>query len=111
MKRQRFLSVRSQCSLCLCGKRLLRKINHRDAEPTEAHREKGFTLNLPSARFLPVQNIASFNHAGWIDGCVSFVDVTNDALFVDHESGAIAEALLFVKDSVVLHHGSFEITQ
>ncbi len=37
--------------------------------------------------------------------------MTNDALFVDQESGAIAEALFFVENSVVLNHRAFEITQ
>ena len=54
------------------------------------------------------QNIARFGGAGWIDSRTSFVDVANDPLFVDHESCAIAEAPLFIEDSVVLHHTAFD---
>ena len=46
-----------------------------------------------------------------IDRDVSFVDVTNDAFFVDQESGAISKALLFVKNAIVFDDGALEVTE
>ena len=46
-----------------------------------------------------------------IDGDVSFVDVLDDAFFIDQEGGAISKALLFVEDAVLFYHGSFEIAE
>src|SRR5262249_29295714 len=41
----------------------------------------------------------------------TFVDVLDDAFFIDHEGSAIAEALLLVKDAIVFHDGAFEIAE
>jgi len=57
------------------------------------------------------QDIASFRSGGWIDRDAPFIDVLNDPLFVDDERCSIAEALFFIKDSVVFHHRSLEITE
>jgi hypothetical protein len=37
--------------------------------------------------------------------------VLNDAILVDDKCRSIAEALFFVEDPVVFHHGSFEIAE
>jgi hypothetical protein len=57
------------------------------------------------------QGIAAVDHSRWIDGHVSFVDVLNDAFFIDHEGGAITEALLFIEHAVVFNDGAFEIAE
>jgi hypothetical protein len=57
------------------------------------------------------QYIARFGGAGWIDGHGSFVDMANDALFIDYESSSISVALFLVEDSVVLNHSPFEVAQ
>jgi len=36
----------------------------------------------------------TLHHASWIDCDVSFVDVPNDAFFIDQEGGTISKALL-----------------
>ncbi len=58
-----------------------------------------------------LQHVTSINNGGWIDRDVSFVDVLNDAFFIDHEGGPIAEALLFVEDAIILDDGAFEIAE
>ena len=46
-----------------------------------------------------------------IDRDVSFVNVTNDAFFVDQESGAISKALLLIKNAIVFDDGAFEVAE
>src|ERR1044071_5600969 len=58
-----------------------------------------------------LKHVTSVDDCGWIDRDVAFVDVLNDAFFIDHEGGSIAKALLFVKDTVILHDSAFEITE
>jgi len=58
-----------------------------------------------------LQNVTRVHHGRRIDRDVSFVDVSNDAFFIDQEGGAVAKALLFVEDAVILDHGAFEIAQ
>ena len=58
-----------------------------------------------------MQNVTRIDHGRGIDRDVSFVDVSDDAFFIDQESGAITKALLFVEDAVILDHGAFEIAQ
>ena len=58
-----------------------------------------------------LEYVARIDHRGWIDGDVSFVDVADDAFFIDQEGGAIAKALLLVEDSVVFDDGAFEIAE
>ena len=55
--------------------------------------------------------VTRVGNAGWIDSRVSFVNVTNDAFFVDQESGAIAKALLLVEDTIILDDCAFEIAE
>ena len=62
-------------------------------------------------RLLTLEHVTSVDDRGWIDGDVAFVDVLNDAFFIDHEGGSISKALLFVKDTVILHDSAFEITE
>jgi hypothetical protein len=57
------------------------------------------------------QDVARVGSAGWIDGLVTFLDVLNDAFFVDHERGAIAIATLFVEYAIALHYRALEIAQ
>ena len=58
-----------------------------------------------------LEHVTGVNHGGRIDCHVSFVDVPDDALFVDQEGGAISEALLLVEDSVIFDDSAFEIAE
>jgi len=58
-----------------------------------------------------LEHVAGVHDAGRVDCDASFVDVPDDAFFVDQEGGAISEALLLIKDAVVFHHGAFEIAE
>ena len=58
-----------------------------------------------------LENVTRVDNSGRIDRDVSFVDVLDDSLLIDHESSAISEALLFVEDPVVFHNCSFEIAE
>ena len=62
-------------------------------------------------RLLMLEYVTRLYHARRIDGDVSFVNVLNDAFFIDHEGGAIAKALLFVENAVILDDGAFEIAE
>ena len=63
-------------------------------------------------RRLPVlQHVTGINNGGRVDRHVSFVDVLNDAFFIDQEGGPIAEALLFVEDTIIFDDGAFEIAE
>ena len=55
--------------------------------------------------------ITRVDNARGIDRDVSFVDVPNNAFFIDHEGCAISKALLLVEDAIVLHHSAFEIAE
>ena|SRR5215216_1608907 len=57
------------------------------------------------------KHVAGVSSAGGIDCGVSFVNVPNDALFIDHEGGAISEALLLVEDAISLNDSAFEIAE
>ena len=58
-----------------------------------------------------MQHVTRFDDGGWIDCDVAFVNVLNDAFFIDQERGAISKALLLVKDTVSLNYSSFEIAE
>jgi hypothetical protein len=58
-----------------------------------------------------LEHVARVNDAGRIDCDASFVNVPDDAFFIDQEGGAISEALLLIIDAVVFHHGAFEVAQ
>ena len=62
-------------------------------------------------RFLAHQHVTRFHNGAWIDGDVSFVNVPNDAFFIDQEGGTIAKALLLVKDTIVFNNSPFEIAE
>ncbi len=62
-------------------------------------------------RFLPLEHVTCFDNGGWIDCDVSFVNVPDDAFFVDQEGGAISKALLLVEDSIIFDYGAFEIAE
>ncbi len=57
------------------------------------------------------EHVTRFDSGGRIDRHVSFVDVLNNALLIDHESRAISESLLFVEDTIVLNNSAFEVTE
>ena|SRR5882724_219983 len=57
------------------------------------------------------QYVAGFGSSSRINRYISLVDVLNDAILVNNECGSIAEALFFIKNSVVFHDGSLEITE
>ena len=56
------------------------------------------------------QDIARLGGTVGIDGFPAFVDVLDDPFLIDHEGGPIPKPLIFVKDPIVLHDSSFEIT-
>ena len=57
------------------------------------------------------EHVTRFDSGCRIDRDISFVDVLNDAVFIDHEGGTIAKALLLVEDTIVLDYGAFEIAE
>lgn len=57
------------------------------------------------------EHVTRLDGGARIDRDVSFVDVLNEAFLVDHEGGAIPEALLFVEDTIVLNNSAFEVTE
>src|SRR5205814_8472735 len=61
--------------------------------------------------FLVRQDVARVNRRRWIKSGAILIDVLDDSILVDHERGAIAEHLGFVKDAIVLHDRSFEIAE
>jgi len=58
-----------------------------------------------------LEHVTCFHYSRRIDRDVSFVDVLDDAVFVDHEGGAIAEALFFVEDAIIFDDRAFEIAE
>ena len=58
-----------------------------------------------------LEHVARVDHSRGIDGNVTFVDVANDALFVNQESGPISETLLLVEHTIILNHSAFEIAE
>jgi hypothetical protein len=62
-------------------------------------------------RLLMCEHVTRFHNARRIDRDVTFVNVPNNAFFIDHEGCAISEALLLVKDAVVLDYSAFEIAE
>ena len=61
--------------------------------------------------FLVLEHVASFDDSGRIDRHVSFVNMPDDAFFIDQEGGAISEALFLVVNAVILNDGAFEIAE
>jgi hypothetical protein len=57
------------------------------------------------------QHITRVGGSSWINRYISFIDVLNDPILVYYKCSTIAEALFFVEDSVIFHHGSFEIAE
>ena len=57
------------------------------------------------------ERVARLSGARRINGRISFLNVPNDAFFINHERGPISKALFFVKDTVILDHSAFEIAQ
>jgi hypothetical protein len=58
-----------------------------------------------------LEHVTCIDNSGWIDGDVAFVNVPDDAIFIDQEGGAISKALLLVEDTIILHYGAFEIAE
>jgi hypothetical protein len=61
--------------------------------------------------FLVLQHVTRVDNGRWIYRDVSFVDVLNDSIFIDHESRTISKALLFVEDTIVFDDSAFEIAE
>ena len=61
--------------------------------------------------FLTLEHVTRLDNGGRIDCDVSFVDVPNDAFFIDQEGGTISEALLLVEHTVILNYSAFEIAE
>ena len=57
------------------------------------------------------EHVTGVYDARRIDRGVAFIDVLNDAFFIDHEGGPVAETLRFVEDTIIFNDGAFEITQ
>lgn len=55
--------------------------------------------------------VARVDNSSRIYRDVSFVDVPDDAVFVNQERGPISKALLLVKDTISLDYCAFEITE
>src|ERR1051326_7307129 len=49
--------------------------------------------------------------AGCIDSLITFFDVLNDSVFIDHEGRPVTESLVFIEDSIISHYRAFEITE
>ena len=58
-----------------------------------------------------LEHVARVDDACRIDSDVSFVDVLNDAFFVDQEGGAISKALFLIKNTIVFDDGAFEVAE
>jgi hypothetical protein len=58
-----------------------------------------------------LEHVTGVNDSGRIDRHVSFIDVPDDAFFIDQEGGAISKALLLVEDAVVFNNSAFEIAE
>ena len=58
-----------------------------------------------------LEHVTGFNNSGRIDSHVSFVNVPDDAFFIDQEGGAISKTLLLVEDAIVFNDGAFEIAE
>ena len=71
----------------------------------------GVAVFLWRHRLFVLEHVAGVNDSGRIDRHVSFVDMPDDAFFVDQEGGAISKALLLVEDSIIFNDGAFEIAE
>ena len=58
-----------------------------------------------------MEHVTRFDSRAWIDRDVSFVDVLNNAFFIDHKGSAVAKPLLFVEDAVIFDNCAFEIAE
>jgi hypothetical protein len=58
-----------------------------------------------------LEDVTRLDNGSWIDCDVPFVDVSNDAFLIDEEGGAIAKALVLIKNTIVLDDGAFEIAE
>jgi hypothetical protein len=58
-----------------------------------------------------LEHVTRIDYGRRIDSDVSFVNVPNDAFFIDQEGGAIAKALLLIEDTIVFYDGALEIAE
>jgi len=58
-----------------------------------------------------LEHVTGLDDSGRIDRHVSFVNVPDDAFFIDQEGGAISKALLLVEDAIVFNYSAFEIAE
>ena len=85
----------------------LRRITHGDTDTRRPVKK-----SVASRRGLAtIQHVARFKSATRIDGGVSFIDMLNNAFFIDHEGGSISKPLLFVEDAIVFDYSAFEIAE
>ena len=78
----------------------------------EARGQRKIRCAHQSGRRLPVcEDVTRLHDAARIDRDVTFIDVPDDALFVDHEGGAISKTLLLIEDTIILDYGAFEVAE
>lgn len=58
-----------------------------------------------------MEHVTCLHNSSRIDGDVSFIDVLDDAFLIDQERGPVSKTLLFVKDTISLDYGAFEIAE
>ena len=58
-----------------------------------------------------LEHVTCVHNGSRIDGDVSFVDLLNDAFFINQERGAVSKALLLVIDTIRFDYRAFEIAE
>lgn len=62
-------------------------------------------------RLFALEHVTRLYGRAWIDRDVSFIDVPNDAFFIDHKGSTIAKPLLLVEDAIIFDNGALEIAE
>jgi hypothetical protein len=73
--------------------------------------EKDTAVDERLSLLLLKSQAANLISAGWVDGGIALLYVTNNTFFVYHERRAIAEAHLLVVNAVLLDYLAFEIAE
>ncbi|MGD0697496.1 MAG: hypothetical protein ABSB82_21965 [Terriglobia bacterium] len=68
-------------------------------------------VELLTAAFLVLHQIARGAGTARINRLVAFLDVLNNSVFVDHERGAIGKPLFVIQDAIVFGDCSLKVTQ
>jgi len=58
-----------------------------------------------------LKDVTGLDDSSRIDRHVSFVNVPDNAFFIDQEGGAISKTVFLVEDAVVFNHSAFEIAE